>query len=143
MMSEFEVEGLSEVINNIRKQASNFEILANIAMEKSLLIVERKAKQNCPVDDGTLRASITHIIDVKEDALIGKVGSNLEYAPYVHQGTGVHAINGDGREDPWSYQDAKGKWHRTVGQKPQPFITDAIQEKKNDIFTTFKEVLKR
>lgn len=142
-MSEFEVEGLSDVINNIRKQASNFELLANIAMERSLLIVENKAKQNCPVDDGILRASITHTIEIKEDALIGKVGSNLEYAPYVHQGTGVYAINGDGREDPWSYQDAQGNWHKTVGQKPQPFITDAIQEKKNDIFTTFKEVLKQ
>lgn len=142
-MSEFEVEGLSDVINNICKQASNFEFLANIAMERSLLIVENKAKQNCPVDDGILRASITHTIEIKEDALIGKVGSNLEYAPYVHQGTGVYAINGDGREDPWSYQDAQGNWHKTVGQKPQPFITDAIQEKKNDIFTTFKEVLKQ
>lgn len=143
MMSEFEVEGLNDVINNLRKYASNFEVLSNVAMEKSLLIVERKAKQNCPVDDGTLRASITHTIEIKEDALIGKVGSNLEYAPYVHQGTGVHALNGGGREDPWSYQDAKGKWYRTVGQKPQPFITDAIQEKKNDIFNTFKEVLKQ
>ena len=142
-MSEFEVEGLSDVINNICKQASNFEFLANIAMERSLLIVENKAKQNCPVDDGILRASITHTIEIKEDALIGKVGSNLEYAPYVHQGTGVYAINGDGREDPWSYQDAQGNWHKTVGQKPPPFITDAIQEKKNDIFTTFKEVLKQ
>ena len=142
-MSEFEVEGLSDVVNNLRKQASNFELLANIAMERSLLIVENKAKQNCPVDDGILRASITHTIEIKEDALIGKVGSNLEYAPYVHQGTGVYAINGDGREDPWSYQDAQGNWNKTVGQKPQPFITDAIQEKKNDIFTTFKEVLKQ
>lgn len=142
-MADFEVEGINNVINNLRKQSSNFELLANIAMEKSLQIVENKSKQNCPVDDGTLRASITHSIEIKGHDIVGKVGSNLEYAPYVHQGTGIHAINGDGREDPWSYQDAKGKWHRTVGQKPQPFIADAIQEKKNDIFTTFKEVLKQ
>ncbi len=142
-MADFEFEGLRDVIDNLRKQATKFELKANIAMEKSLQIVENKAKQNCPVDDGTLRASITHSIHLKGDDIVGKIGSNLEYAPYVHQGTGIHAVNGDGRESAWSYQDAQGKWHRTVGRKPQPFITDAIQEKKNDIFNTFKEVLKQ
>lgn len=142
-MADFEVEGLGDVITNMRAYTSQFELLAKLAMEQSLQIVENKAKQNCPVDDGTLRASITHSVRMDGDDLVGKIGSNLEYAPFVHQGTGIHAVNGDGRKDAWSYQDAQGKWHKTVGQKPQPFITDALTDKKSDILKTFKEVLKR
>ncbi len=43
------------------------------------LIVEGEAVMRCPVDTGNLRASITH--DVGEDE--AKVGTNVEYAPYV------------------------------------------------------------
>ena len=42
-------------------------------------LVENKAKENCPVDDGQLRASITH--KISEDISSVAIGSNLEYAP--------------------------------------------------------------
>lgn len=41
--------------------------------------VENEAKHNCPVDDGQLRASITH--QITEDMASVEIGSNLEYAP--------------------------------------------------------------
>ena len=47
------------------------------------LMVERTAKQLCPVRTGTLKRSITHMVE-KRRAL---VGSNVEYAPYVEMGT--------------------------------------------------------
>lgn len=141
-MSEFSLGGLSEVISNIRTVSTQVDIKLNSAMEHSLQTIENKAKQICPVDDGVLRASITHVIEGQGDEVVGKVGSNLEYAPYVHQGTGIHAVNGDGREDAWSYQDAQGNWHKTVGQEPQPFLTDALEAKKAEVFKIFKEVLK-
>lgn len=111
-------------------------------LEKGLGIacvaVESQAKRNCPVDDGILRASITHEVKGKE----GFVGSGVEYAAYVHQGTGIYAKKGDGRQTPWTYMDAEGKFHRTVGQQPQPFLQDAIDELRDNISDLIKEGLK-
>lgn len=86
--------------------------------------VEVIAKKECPVDDGTLRADITSAID--KDKLEAIVGNNVEYAPYVHQGTGIFAKEGNGRQAPWVYQSADGKWHTTKGQKPNLYLQRAI-----------------
>jgi len=47
------------------------------------LIVEGAAVLKCPVLSGNLRGSITHKVD-KDEA---RVGTNVEYAPYVEMGT--------------------------------------------------------
>ena len=61
------------------------------------LLVEGDAKKKAPSRDGQLRQSITHTVD--EENLVGYVGSNLEYAPYVEIGTGIHSSLGTGRQD--------------------------------------------
>ena len=107
-------------------------------LEKACVIVEVSAKENCPVDDGVLRASITHDVEGTE----GYIGTNVEYAPYVHQGTGIYAVKGDGRKEvPWSYQDAEGKWHTTKGQKPNPFLQKAIDENQDKVLKQFEGLL--
>ena len=55
------------------------------ALEKAGQIVENEAKKNCPVDTGALRASINH--EVSEDGKSVVIGTNVEYAPYVHEQT--------------------------------------------------------
>ena len=52
-------------------------------MQKAVLIVERQAKKDCPVDTGRLRSSITSEVSGDE----GKVGTNVEYAADVELGT--------------------------------------------------------
>lgn len=94
-------------------------------MEKACLVVETDAKNNCPVDMGILRASITSEVEVTSDAIVGRIGSNEEYAPYVHEGTGIYAAGGNGRKTPWTYYARMGKyrgWHYTRGQKPHKFL---------------------
>lgn len=49
------------------------------------IAAERNAKKICPVDTGRLRNSITHSIDNSDDTAI--IGTNVEYAVYVHNGT--------------------------------------------------------
>lgn len=49
------------------------------------LTAETYAKQECPVDTGRLRNSITHDVDMVEQAAY--IGSNVEYAAYVELGT--------------------------------------------------------
>ena len=102
-------------------------------------MVEAQAKINCPVDDGQLRQSIGS--EIKGN--IGVIGTNVEYAPYVHQGTGIYAVNGAGRKTRWKYQDAKGEWHSTIGQPPNPFLEKALDANREEIIDTFKEEIKR
>lgn len=96
------------------------------ALEKCGLVAEGYAKKLCPVDTGNLRNSITHMIDEQEPAAI--IGTNNEYAAYVELGTGIYAEGGGGRPTPWVYQDAKGNWHYTRGNKAQPFLKPAAAD---------------
>lgn len=105
-------------------------------MDKACLVVETQAKQNCPVDIGILRASITSETEVTASEIVGRIGSNEEYAPYVHNGTGIYAKDGNGRKTPWGYTVRVGKhkgFHRTQGQRPQPFLENAKLEKKSAV----------
>ena len=49
--------------------------------------VQNKARANCPVDTGNLRGSITHEIAQDGEGLSARVGTNVPYAVYVHEGT--------------------------------------------------------
>ena len=105
-------------------------------MDKACLVVESQAKQNCPVDIGILRASITSETEVTASEIVGRVGTNEEYGPYVHNGTGIYAKDGNGRKTPWDYTVRAGKhkgFHWTQGQRPQPFLENAKLEKKSAV----------
>ena len=105
-------------------------------MDKACLVVESQAKQNCPVDIGILRASITSETEVTASEIVGRVGTNEEYGPYVHNGTGICAKDGNGRKTPWGYTVRAGKhkgFHWTQGQRPQPFLENAKLEKKSAV----------
>ena len=34
---------------------------------------------------------------------------------------------------PWNYQDDKGEWHSTSGQKPRPYMRPALNENREQI----------
>lgn len=93
------------------------------AMEACGELAEGYAVALCPVATSNLKQSISH--DSDEETAI--VGTNVEYAPYVEYGTGIHA-EGGGRSTPWRYKDKDGNWHTTSGQKPQPFLRPAIAD---------------
>lgn len=48
--------------------------------------VEGAAKQRCPVDTGRLRSSISHQL-ASDGGLVARIGTDVEYAPYVELGT--------------------------------------------------------
>lgn len=126
----------NEFVKSIENATLKIILEATKNMEKACLVVERDAKKNCSVDQGPLRASIQHDVSFSDTEIVGSVFSSLEYAPYVHQGTGIYAVNGDGRKTPWKYEVKKGKykgWHITQGQKPNPFLDKAKLDNKNKI----------
>ena len=108
------------------------------ALEKCGLTAEGYAKKLCPVDTGNLRNSITHTVDEEEPAAY--IGSNAEYAAYVELGTGKYVSGG--RPTPWVYQDEKGNWHRTNGQKAQPYLKPAVSDHANTYRKIIEDELK-
>ena len=99
------------------------------ALEKCGLVAEGYAKKLCDGfknPTGNLRNSITHVVDDGETAVY--IGTYIEYAIYVELGTGIYAEGGGGRPTPWVYQDAKGNWHYTRGNKAQPFLKPAAAD---------------
>lgn len=52
--------------------------------------IENLAKIRCPVREGRLRSSIGRRVEVRGNSIVGSVGSPLDYAKYVHDGTGLY-----------------------------------------------------
>lgn len=94
------------------------------ALEKCGLTAEGYAKNLCKVVTGNLRNSITHQVQPSENTVY--IGSNVEYAAYVELGTGKYYPGG--RKTPWVYQDAKGNWHMTHGQRAQPYLKPSVAD---------------
>lgn len=99
--------------------------------------IERMAKILCPVRTGYLRSSIRSDVLGEDGAYASAGGSyrgthgatrDVFYAVYVNYGTGKYAANGNGRQTPWVYCDAAGKFHRTEGMRARPFFTNAVSQ---------------
>lgn len=83
-----EVKGLRKLQRNmerITRELSRNPMMKAIA--KAVLLVQRSAKKNAPVDTGRLRASITPDIVTRDTVVKGVVGSNVSYAPFQEAGT--------------------------------------------------------
>ena len=109
-------------------------------INKGLYMIEIDAKILCPVGvSGLLRAKITKEID--KEKLEGRAGENVEYAPYVEFGTGIHAEGGKGRKTPWVYKTKRG-WFFTHGNVPQPYMRPAYEKNIKQIMAMFKATFK-
>ena len=75
-------------------------------------LAERYAKEICPVDTGRLRNSIAH---EPVDDHTERIGSNVEYAPYVELGTRY--------------------------QKAQPYLRPAVEDHRDEYAKVIKQEL--
>jgi phage gpG-like protein len=79
--------------------------------------VENMAKTLCPVDRGRLRSSIDHTDPQPIGrGLVVQIGTNVEYALAVHEGSGSDAA-------PRSWQIAHARGHTIP---PRRFLTNAL-----------------
>ena len=104
-------------------------------MELTLDHIAEKAKEKVGVGTGALRADTRSLgVEIVGDEVHGAVGNSLEYAIYHHQGTGIYAVNGNGRKTPWVYEDPKtGEKIYTRGSKPNPYLKDTIEQEQSTI----------
>lgn len=124
-----------EFVSHANEVKAAFAAACLKALEECGLVGEGYAKKGCAVDTGELRNSITHAVDEAEPAVY--IGTNNEHGPYVELGTGEHYPGG--RQDSWVYQDAKGNWHRTAGQKAQPYLKPAVADHPD----TYRGIIER
>ena len=134
------IEGLDAILQRFEDIADTTPI--EQAMGKSCALVEALAKQTAPKDTGALRNSITSEVLKVDGEVVGTVFTPLEYAPYIEYGTGLFAVDGGRKDVPWNYQDEKGVWHKTNGQKPQPFLRPALADNREKIMNILKESVK-
>ena len=93
------------------KAIKSMEQAINVALTASALVVEGQAKALVPVDTGNLRNSITHEVEKKE----ARVGTNVEYGPFVELGT--------------------------VKMAAQPYLNPALEQNKNSIRKIFADAI--
>lgn len=129
-----------EIHDNSKEVSAAIKAALLRGLEKCGLVAEGYAKKLCPVDTGNLRNSITHTVDEGEPAAI--IGTNNSYAAYVELGTGIYAEGGGGRPTPWVYQDEKGNWHYTRGNKAHPFLKPALADHTQTYKNIFEDELK-
>lgn len=94
-ITRIEIEGEKETRDNLNRMARDLMPDMFRAMRKATLLVERDSKRNAPVDTGRLRSSITSEVRITRSifggGVQGVVGSNVKYAPYQEEGTGIFA----------------------------------------------------
>lgn len=92
--------------------------------------VEAQTKRNTKVDTGKTKNSWEHIVDA--DKMEVQIGSRYQNALWEEFGTGIYALNGNGRKTKWVYKNPKdGKFYATVGKKPRRALFRAYESKKN------------
>jgi len=132
MEVDIDARELSKAIRKIEKyskeKAKNLKDIHN----KIALDIQRDAKRNITdnsnVDTGRLRASIQ--IEMFIDGLGAGIGTRVHYAPYLEFGTGIYAVEGDGRKTGWFYTDRLGKTWFTRGIVPSPFLFPAWEKNR-------------
>lgn len=102
--------------------------------------VEAQTKRNTKVDTGKTKGSWEHIVDAEKMEV--QIGSRYKNALWEEFGTGIYALNGDGRKTKWVYRTEDGKFHATVGKKPRRALYRAYESKKNTIIREAKRRFK-
>lgn len=103
--------------------------------------VEAQTKRNTKVDTGQTKGSWEHRVDTYK--LEAEVGSRYKNALWEELGTGIYALNGDGRKTKWVYRNPKdGKFYTTVGKRPRRAFYNAYTSLKNKLIESARRKYK-
>jgi len=153
--SGIEIKGLDRIIAKLDK-VKNAQVL-NKAVTESCQLIEAQAKRNVvngenvtewkednKAEVAMVKAMITHSVRSSPSGCTGKVGINSLFAIWMHQGTGLEAINGDGRKEvPWFWRDKRTRRIKSSsGKKPTQFLLNALDDKRESVKKIFKRVYK-
>lgn len=147
-MASITIKGIDSLLQRFNNISQTEQVKQT--MNKAVLLVHAQAKALTPVDTGNLAGSIHPKVISQGKTIVGKVYTNVTYAPYVEFGTGS---KGNGtypyrdikltyRTTPWVYTPDGGEtFYRTDGQVAQPFMYPALKRNEKTIKKMFKEAL--
>lgn len=144
-------QAIQAVVKKLQKESLKRRQCAHDILNKYMLLIQGTARKNLNrtptrIDSGALRASIQTLISTLFTLrLAAMVFTNLEYAVFVHWGTGVFGESPDGghRQTPWVYFDEKRKqFVFTRGMMPNPFLLDAFDEHHKNFLRDLEKCLK-
>lgn len=147
-MASITIKGIDSLIHKLNNISKTEQVKET--MNTAVLLVHGQAKTLAPVDKGNLKGSIHPKVITQGKTIIGKVYTNLSYAPFVEFGTG---IKGNGtypnkdialsyRSTPWVYTPDGGEtFYHTEGQVAQPYMYPALKRNEKKIKAMFKEAL--
>lgn len=109
-------------------------------IKKAASKVQGDAKLLAPVDTGKLRDSIKAETKEIGGKVVGRIYTNLEYAPYVEFGTGQR---GEASPSPPKYPD--GLYYRQdwVGMEAQPFMYPAAKQNEKVVPKIVSEEIRK
>lgn len=111
----------------IRRYGDNVIDEVKRIIVETAYIIHSNAQALATVDEGNLRDSIE--VEILPDGMTAIVRVTAHYAIYVEYGTGIYAVEGNGRDTPWTYfSDKLGRFVTTEGMRPQPFWDPAIDK---------------
>jgi hypothetical protein len=99
----------------------------------------------CAVDSGKTAGSIQTEEYVTDGGAESETGcaTDSKVPFYLEYGTGIHAVNGDGRKTPWTYYDEEtDQFFRTHGMNAQPFAQPGFDAAKPRIDRLAETVLR-
>jgi HK97 gp10 family phage protein len=110
--------------------------------EKIGTFVEAEAKHRVSVDTGHLRRSITHKTDHSKNKSSVFIGTNVEYAKVLEEGSEPHETI----YDKPTHLKINGRWVtvkkiKHPGTKPQPYLKPSVEENIGKIQEMIKKGL--
>lgn len=147
-MASITIKGIDNLIHKLNNISKTEQVKET--MNTAVLLVHGQAKTLAPVDKGNLKGSIHPKVITQGKTIIGKIYTNLSYAPFVEFGTG---IKGNGtypnknisltyHSTPWVYTPDEGEtFYYTEGQVAQPYMYPALKRNEKKIKAMFKEAI--
>lgn len=122
----------------IREKGEAIQLALEKAVRRFASFAVSEAKITVPVDTGRLQGSITKQTEIINGGMTARIGTNVDYAPYVEYGTGDKGSN------EWNGH-VDGEVSFTAGWKgtyPHPYLRPAIYDKETEFYETCKQAVR-
>lgn len=138
-----ETQGLEELLARFQRMGVDTEPILERALERGAKKLQAFIKPITPVDEGTLRNSISV---EKSGHLTYQIGTNLKYAAFVEYGTGKlgdPSIPHTEKESWVYYSEKLQRFVTTHGQPAQHFMHNGFMSGKDTALNEVKREVHR
>jgi HK97 gp10 family phage protein len=132
------IRGLDSLLRKLDALGGNSKKALKVGIHQATKMVQGDAKALAPVaaiDGGTLRNSIKGETEEQDEKIVGKVSTNLHYAPYVEFGTGQRGAESPAPPKADINLDYRHDW---AGMKAQPYLYPALKQNEDRIKAVIK-----